>query len=328
MRPALYALSRIGDPRALEPVTALVAKRLGSPERLVYERLMLDALRSRRGLAVTLDNARFALKCVEGNKFERVELHETAIELLGRHLEGDELRALLLPYLDAEEESTRQAARMALGKDGKPAPVTYYDRGTVDAIFAKEGAEGLRAALRDSHGAQRYNIVLKAIDEKLGVELEGDLIAFARELLAFEYGTCGYSQKWERKIDALEAVAGMGGEAADRLAYDALTHPNYMFHSIFMHTGKDLKERLRRFGPLEPRKAQPAKDKALALSIVPLGKTRWSLGGMVNGLRFTPDGQRLIAVGGQGERAARRPCSIAMARRYCPCPPCAAGPMM
>jgi HEAT repeat protein len=292
MRPALFGIAQIGDARAIEPVAALLEKRRGASELLVYERLMLDDLRSRCGLPAALDNARLALKVIEANKYECMELHETAIGLLARCLDKGALAPFVRPFLDAEHKTVRYAARKALGTNGGLAPVTYYDRPTVDAIFAREGAEGLRAALSDPRGALRHTIARKAIAENLGGDLEAELVAYGRELLAFEHYTYSYVRdKWERKCEALGLIASMGGEAADRLAYDALTHPNWMMQEPFQYRADTVKERAQRFGPLERRRAAPEPGKAVALSVEPLGKTPWSLGGTVNGVQFSSDGQ-------------------------------------
>jgi WD40 repeat protein len=297
-RPAMFALARLGDGRALEPMETLVARRRGVAAQSIYERLMLDALRSRCGHVISLDNARFALSVVEANKYESVELHETAVDLLARHIEGEERLALLAPFLDAESARIRRLTRLALGTGSSPMPVTFYDRATVDAMFATRGAEGLRAAFGDPRGVLRHNLVHKAVAENLGMAFESELIAYGRDLLRFEHYTHSYVRdKWGAKVDALGAICNLDGDAADRLINDVFMQGNCMWVEAL---GSKAKDRALRSGGMEWQRIEPAPGTALPLQCELMGRARWSLGGMINGVRFSADGEKLIAVGGQG----------------------------
>jgi hypothetical protein len=61
-------------------------------------------------------------------------------------------------------------------------------------------------------------------------------------------------------------------------------------------------DRARQLDGMGRRRAAPEPGKALPQS-EPMGGARWPLGGMVNGMRFSADGERLIAVGGGGVAA-------------------------
>jgi WD40 repeat protein len=296
-RPAMFALAHLGDGRAMEATEALVARRRGARARSIYERLMLDALRSRCGRAISLDNARFALTVVEANKYEGVELHETAIDLLARHVEEEERLTLLAPLLDAAPMRIRRMARLALGRDGTSVPATFYDRATVDAIFADRGTEGLRAAFGDPRGALRHNLVRKAVDENLGATLEPELIAYGRDLLRFKHYTYRYAKdKWQAKADALDAICNLGGAAVDQLTRDVFMQENCMWVEALSSKAKEWASRIDRV----ERQDQPPPGEARPLQSEPMGVARWSLGGMINGMRFSADGEKLIVVGGQG----------------------------
>jgi WD40 repeat protein len=165
-------------------------------------------------------------------------------------------------------------------------------------MFAARGAEGLRAAFRDPGGVLRHNLVQKAVDENLGAALEPELIAYGRNLLRFEHYTHSYVRdKWGAKVDALGAICNLDGDAADRLTRDVFMHGNCMWVEALAAKAKELASR---FGATERRQVELAPGKALPLQSEPMGTARWSLGGMINGIRFSADGEKLIAVGGEG----------------------------
>jgi len=306
-RPAMYALARIGDPEALEPMMAIVGRRRGVRERRVYEEVMVDALRAACGEAVDLENARFALSVVEAQKFEGVELHETAIRLLAQYIDDPAERERVIgPFRDAERAPVRRAALELLAVDSVATPVHYYDRSMVDALFEERGVDGLREALRDRVGVFGENLLRKAIAEGVGAEIEGEALAYAEALLRFSYYSYSYTRdEWDRLESALEAICEISTEASDRFIYGALTHPNCMIRDVFSSCDDELMERLGRYGDLKARTMGTLAPR-LEVERSPLGAASWSLGGMVNGLAFTPDGERVVAVGGGGSGSGGR----------------------
>ncbi len=301
-RPALYALARLRDPAAFPAVDARLRSLAGHPMRLVYERLMHAAIAEAAGQRFDADLVALALDTVMDNKFEAVELHEIALDLLSRSAAPAEVARLAAPFVDAEQPAVRRAALRALERAGQPVTPRRLDRPVVDALFESGGAAALRDALADPAAVHRYNVLRKAVDAGCAGEMSAEAVRVVDELARFEHYTHNYTRyelnRLEYAVEALAHFPPEVDEALDRLR----RHPSVLVREIdtFKYDRDDIGERLGRFGaPSEraPRRslAHPAPR---TVAIEPLSFARHQLGCDVHGLCLA--GERLVAVGGGG----------------------------
>jgi WD40 repeat protein len=260
---------------------------------------MSDRLASKLGETVSLDNTRFALQVIEALKYEGRELHETAIELVEAHASDEEALSLLQPVLDHEYEWVRRRAVDALRSRGLSAALHYYDRASVDRIFEERGAEGLRRGLVDPRGAMKHNLVRKAAEKKIGKAVEDAAVQYGESLFRYQYYSYTYTRdEWERVEDGIEAIAKLGTAATDEFSYRAMRHPSPMIREAFKYGFDKLKDRVKELGPIQIER--PLTPPTPMLVAADLGVAPWALGGAVHGIKFTSDGQKLVAVGGTG----------------------------
>ncbi len=302
-RPALYGLARMRDPAAFPAVDARLAALSGHPMRLIHERTMHAAVAESAGRPVDLDVVRLALDTVMDNKYEAVELHEVALDLLSRAAEPAEVVALARPFVDAEQPAVRRAALRALERAGHPVTPRRLDRPTVDALFDGGGAAALKSALGDPAAVHRYNLLRKAVDAGCAGELAAAAVPVVEELARFEHYAHTYVRAELQRMEyAIEALAHFPGEAAgvDQALDRLRRHPSVLVREVdtFKYDRDDIGERLARFGaPSErPARRSLAHPAARAVALEPVSFAAHQLGADVHGI--CPAGDRLVAVGG------------------------------
>jgi WD40 repeat protein len=285
---AAYALAQLGDPAAREPLADLVDRLVGDASQTIYLRTMQAALAERPDLAV----AEEALGVVMANKFAAVELHETAIRMIAE-------RALLEPFIDAEQPEVRAAVWAKLGVT----PV-WLDRARVDRIFEDDGPAGLDRALREPSGVFKHNVLRKAVDKKCGAQVAAAAIAVARNVTRFEHYTHGYvKDKYEALEDTVEAVMRLGTEATDAFVEaEWLGHPSVLVREAVDDGFRGASKRLKKLEDSELRRhpRAPRSGGAItpaALAALAFGEAPFRFGKRINGLAWEPNGSRLAVVG-------------------------------
>ncbi len=304
-RPALYGLARMRDPAAFPAVDARLAGLAGHPMRLIHERLMHAAVAEAAGRPVDLDVVRLALDTVMDNKYEAIELHEVALDLLSRAAEPAEVIALARPFVDADQPAVRRAALRALERAGQPVTPRRLDRPTVDALFERGGAAALKEALADPAAVHRYNVLRKSVDAGCAGELAAAAAPIVEELTRFEHYAHTYVRaELDRMEYAVEALAHFPSEApgVDETLDRLRRHPSVLVREVdtFKYDRDDIGERLARFGaPTErPARRSLAHPAPRTVALEPVSFAAYQLGADVHGI--CPAGDRIVAVGGGG----------------------------
>ena len=304
-RPALYGLARLRDPAAFPAVDARLAALAGHPMRLIHERLMHAAVAEAAGRPVDLDAVRLALDTVMDSKYEAVELHEVALDLLSRTAAPVEVAVLARPFVDADQPAVRRAALRALERAGQPVTPRRLDRPTVDALFERGGAAALKDALTDPAAVHRYNVLRKAVDTGCAGELAAAAAPIVEELARFEHYAHTYVRaELDRMEYAVEALAHFPSEApgVDETLDRLRRHPSVLVREVdtFKYDRDDIGERLARFGaPTErPARRSLAHPAPRAVALEPVSFPAYQLGADVHGI--CPAGDRIVAVGGGG----------------------------
>ncbi|HEY8144444.1 MAG TPA: hypothetical protein VIG06_17300, partial [Kofleriaceae bacterium] len=304
-RPALYGLARLREPAAFPAVDARLAALAGHPMRLIHERLMHAAVAEAAGRPLDLDVVRLALDTVMDNKYEAIELHEVALDLLSRTAAPAEVTLLARPFVDADQTAVRRAALRALERAGQPVTPRRLDRPTVDALFERGGAAALKEALADPAAVHRYNVLRKAVDAGCAGDLATAAAPIVEELARFEHYAHTYVRaELDRMEYAVEALAHFPSEApgVDETLDRLRRHPSVLVREVdtFKYDRDDIGERLARFGtPTErPARRSLAHPAPRSVALEPVSFAAYQLGADVHGI--CPAGDLVVAVGGGG----------------------------
>jgi WD40 repeat protein/HEAT repeat protein len=297
---AAYALARLGDPAAREPLGDLVDRMVGDPTQTIYLRTMHTAASERPDLAI----AEEALGVVMANKFAAVELHEVAIDIVANHAASADAVRLLTPFIDAEQQPVRAAAWAGLARHGVTVTPVWLDRARVDRIFDEDGAAALERALRERFGVFKHNVLRKAADKKLGAAVAEAAVAVARNATRFQYYTNGYVQDdYESLKDTVEAVMKLHTDATDELVEDWLGHPSVLVREAVDDSFDRASKRIKKLEDSEIRSNPRAPTgpgaplAPAALEAEAFGEAPFRFGKRINGLAWEPNGTRLAVVG-------------------------------
>ena len=295
---AAYALSRLADPAAWQAVEDHVTRKIGHPTQTIYLRTMLAAFAAAIGKPVALPV--LALDVIMDHTFAAEELHLTAVELVGKVASREDAIRLLTPFIDTEYASVRRAVWKTLGVT----PV-YYDRAHVDELFERGGAEALVAALNDPNGVFKVNLLRKAADAKVGKAVGEAAAPVAKQLTRFNwYTNPGYKRDgWDSIEDTVSATVALKADATDDLIEtEWLDHPNTLVREALddvIASGSKRIAKLEDSPRRETPRAVPVPGAAppLAVQKLAFGHAPFRFATSINGLAFSPDGQRIVAVG-------------------------------
>ncbi|MCL2726156.1 MAG: hypothetical protein FWD69_17160 [Polyangiaceae bacterium] len=304
---ALCALARRGGAAALPAVEDFFERTCGLPDVTVYPRLMREAVRSSAGKPVDLEVVRLSLRTVMDNKFAARELHEIALDLLGKHAEPLVARQTALAFLDDEHSSVRDAARRLLVRidgDSATSKIRVLDDKAIAEIHSKEGVLGLAAALKDEWSVHRDRVLGFAVEHGFLAQLEREALALVRHMARFPFYTNGYKRDGLERADAaIQHLSKLETPEVDHALHAFLTSPNPAVRKAFEYN-KALVERLRKIGPIESESAMDAvagRDLSRGVEARSLLDPLFVLGEAVHGIAFTKDA---VIVAGAGRVTA------------------------
>lgn len=300
-RPALFALSHIGSPAALDAIEQHIGAMVGGIADLAYELGMRQHALPNDD--VDWDLAESLTRVIESKKYEDAELHETLAAMLSRHPESETAERLLREYVQHEYAAVRSAAISGLQSLGVDLDLAWYDRPTVDAIWERDGVDGLREAISNPDGVFRHNVLRKAVDEGVADQLADGALALADVYCRFTAYTNGYIQdKHDRTHYLIEALAHVGTEDVDRRLCRMWKGSNAMYAQAdtLKYDRDDIQARLQPYvAEVEAELAADAPPEPETLEAEPFTSVAWLFGAGINGMSWAPNGAQL-AVAGQG----------------------------
>ncbi len=280
-RDALWALAHHGSDEALARLDAALARHRGDSVFTLFERLFREALAARAGRPVSLPVVRSALAVVTSDQARTSQLQRVALGLLARHAPADEARETLLRFVGWDLPAVRATARALLAELGVPDATRVVDALEADAIYARDGLEGLRAALADPWTLPLHTAIEKAAAEGHGEAIAADAVAaFERRYFGYTRGHGYYSGRYDVMIRAAEAIAALPGPAVDAFVHRMVNHVSPLLRPVLSDV--EHQNRARAVGPPQP------SEHGMSRSV--FAARPFALGATVHGLAFAGGG--------------------------------------
>jgi len=299
-------LIEMGDKQMLSELEAKNKDITGQAEKTVFPKVQLAYAQSKAGKKADLEAAKFALEVLCHKKADAERLHFMALYILTQWGTKEEIRPLIIPFLDSHSPAIRELVTDALKKWGEIFEVQYMDMANTIYIYEKEGRKGLEKKLESEYVVFKYNILRKLAEENDAQGIEELILKTATSLHRFNYYTQTYKSDSPKSIDySIYALGEMKNTAIDDYLYAIMGHPScvYRENDLFKYNNYDHSEYLAKLkkNPPKVRKIESELVKsAQKLTPTSLGVSKWSLGFQVHGISFHPNGS-IVAVAGGGK---------------------------